>query len=205
MKPNLSRQNLSGFLHIGLSLLSLAGAAALSAPAQAALFERATNDLQAEAQAAGREGKRLAVLLTLPDCPGCRDMEAKVYRDEALEKSFAGKFRNVRLDISQTSSLIDPAGQPSTPARLASRLRAIGTPAFLFFDAQGNVLYRHLGTLDRDGFRQLADYVDREEYERRPFQADISASPARTALQAERRRAAHPHDSHGAHDHKHQP
>jgi putative intracellular protease/amidase len=42
---------------------------------QAALFERSVDNLQREAEAAHAEGKQLAVVLTLPDCPGCLEME----------------------------------------------------------------------------------------------------------------------------------
>lgn len=148
------------------------------APAtQAALFTGTTADLQAEAQAAGRQGKLLAVFMTMPDCPGCREMERQVHPDPLTEKAFAKRFRTVQLDIVEERPLIDAKGQATTPTRLAQRLRAIATPSYAFFDGRGQVLYRYTGTLDRAGLRQLGDYVARGDYENRPF----SPPPRQTA------------------------
>lgn len=152
-------------LWLGLGLLGLN----VQFPAHAALFERPSVDLQAEARAAAAEGKQLAVFLTLPDCPGCLEMERTVYRDKAVESGFARKFRSVRLDISETGKITDPAGNGTSPSDFARRLRALATPSFVFFDGRGQVLYRYTGTLDSAGFRQLADYVSRGDYERHPF------------------------------------
>lgn len=138
-------------------------------PARAALFERRAADLQAEVRSAGADGRQLAVFLTLPDCPGCLEMERKVFNEAALERAFARKFRSVRLDIAQHAGITDPAGQPTSPADFAHRLRAVATPTLAFFDAGGQVLYRYTGTLDGAGLRQLADYVSRGDYEKRPF------------------------------------
>jgi cytochrome oxidase Cu insertion factor (SCO1/SenC/PrrC family)/thioredoxin-related protein len=163
MGYRLSHQRMLGW---GFALLALS---AIAGPANSALFSRSTADLQAEARAAGAEGKQLAIFLTLPDCPGCREMERRVHNVPAVEKSFVRKFRTVRLDISQTDRLIDPAGQPSTPAAFAQRLRAVATPSYAFFDRKGQALYRYTGTLDQNGFRQLADFVTSARYEQRPF------------------------------------
>lgn len=144
-----------------------------TASCQAALFTGTTSDLQAEAKAAGRQGKLLAVFLTMPDCPGCLDMERHVHPDPATEKAFGKRFRTVQLDIVQHQPLIDAKGQTTTPAQLAQRLRAIATPSYVFFDANGQMLYRYTGTLDKTAFRQLGDYVTKGEYENHPFTPPI--------------------------------
>ncbi|UCV05650.1 SCO family protein [Dechloromonas denitrificans] len=163
-------------LGLALALLALGTPAG---PANAALFARTTTDLQAEVRAAAAEGKQLAVFLTLPDCPGCLEMERQVHAVPAIEKAFKRKFRTVSIDISTSDSLVDPAGRPSTPAAFAQRLRAVATPSYAFFNRDGQVLYRFTGTLDQNGFRQLADYVSSARYEQRPFVA-----PARQAAHA---------------------
>lgn len=158
----------------GLFFLLTVGMAPAS---HAALFTGTTADLQAEAQAAGRQGKLLAVFLTMPDCPGCLEMERNVHPDPATEKAFGKRFRTVQLDIVETRAIVDARGQSTTPTQLALRLRAVATPSYAFFDARGQVLYRYTGTLDKAGFRQLANYVDKGEYENRPF----SPPPRQTA------------------------
>jgi thioredoxin-related protein len=67
-----------------------------SGGSQAALFARTADNLQREAEAAHADGKQLAIVLTLPDCPGCLEMERTVYRDRRTEKLIAGRFRTVR-------------------------------------------------------------------------------------------------------------
>ncbi|WP_079435735.1 thioredoxin fold domain-containing protein [Zoogloea sp. LCSB751] len=162
-----------------MAALLLAGLAA-SGTASAALFERSTNDLQTEVRSAAANGRQLAVLLTMPDCPGCREMEKKVFHNAALEKTFAAQFASARVDITQESSLIEPSGKTSSPAQWATRLHAVGTPSFVFLDKQGQVLYRYTGALTAKDFRQLTKYVAGGHYEHHPFQPSASgrASPA---------------------------
>lgn len=170
----------------GFFFLLTAGAAATS---HAALFTGTTANLQAEAKAAARQHKLLAVFLSMPDCPGCLDMERHVHPDPATEKAFGKRFRTVQLDILRHEPLIDAKGQATTPAQLAQRLRAIATPSYVFFDANGQLLYRYTGTLDKAAFRQLGDYVTKGEYENRPFtpaiRAGQQAGESRLRLNAE--------------------
>lgn len=156
--------------------------AGLLGSAQAALFARSSLDLQAESRAAAAEGKQLAVFMTLPDCPGCLDMERNVHPVPAVEKAFGQKFRTVRIDISANDKLIDPAGRVTTPSAFAERLRAVATPSYAFFGKDGQTLYRFTGTLDARGFRQLGDYVLAARYEQRPFVAPPRQTAGQPAL-----------------------
>ncbi|PKO92008.1 MAG: hypothetical protein CVU16_07525 [Betaproteobacteria bacterium HGW-Betaproteobacteria-10] len=144
------------------------------------VFSQTTNKLQAEAQAAGRAGKLLAVFFTLPDCPGCLEMERNVFTDHGLKKRFSRKFRSVHLDIAQTGTITDPRGQVVSPADFARRLRVVATPSLAFFAANGQTLYRYTGTLDVAGVGKLGDFVTKAAYEERPF----SPPPARSPQQA---------------------
>lgn len=168
-------------------------------PADAAPFAAAPRDLQAEARAAGAAGQRLAVFLTLPDCPGCREMERTVFAAPAVAKALAG-YRTLRVDIAGEAPLTDPAGRSTTPGEFARRLRAVATPSFAFFDGRGQVLYRYTGTLDAEGFRALARYVARADYERQPFAppaartAALAAEPPAATLPRQPRFALHATD-----------
>jgi len=140
-----------------------------SGGSQAALFERALDSLQLEAKAAHAEGKQLALVLTLPDCPGCLEMARTVYRDRRTEKLIGDRFRTVQLDLSRSTPVTDAFGRATTAADLARRLRAVATPSFIFIAGDGSLLYRYTGTLDRNGLRDLADYVVRARFEDVPF------------------------------------
>ena len=137
--------------------------------AHAVLFERSVDDLQREIRAAGAEGKQLAVVLSLPDCPGCLEMEKTVYRDTHTQRAIERRFRTVHLDLARSEPITDSKGRATTAVDLAKGLRAFGTPSFVFFAADGSLLYRYSGTLDRAGLRRLADYVVRAKYETVPF------------------------------------
>lgn len=137
--------------------------------AHAALFERSTANLQDEAQAAARDGKLLAVLLTLPDCPGCIEMARRVHADPATAKALARQFRTARLDIASPAPIADANGATTSGPELARRLKAVATPSYAFFDGRGHFLYRYTGTLDAATFRKLGSYVARGDYEQRPF------------------------------------
>ena len=152
--------------------------------AQAALFGRTVDNLLTEVEAARAEGKQLAVVLTLPDCPGCLEMERTVYPDKAAERRIGRRFRTVRLDLSQTGSITDAGGRTTTPAELAKRLRAVATPSFVFFAGDGAFLYRYTGTLDRSGLRDLADYVAQARFENVPFIARNNVGPGATSSHA---------------------
>jgi len=175
-----------------ISLHAVAGLALSVAigVAQAALFERQVDNLQAEVAAAHGEGKQLAVLLTLPDCPGCLEMERRVYSDKATEKRIGRRFRTVRLDLSRSGPITDPTGRATNPAELAKRLRAVATPSFVFFDGDGSFRYRYTGTLDKAGLQNLADYVWRAKFEAFPFSPGNEVS---AGLHASRPPASLPH------------
>lgn len=143
----------------------------LTASAQAAVFAQATTDLQAAARAAQTDGKRLAILLTLPDCPGCVDMERHVFGARDVEQAVRRDFATVRVDISQSTPLITPAGQSTPAGTWARQIRALGTPAFVFTNGQGEILYRHVGKLAAADLIRLHRFVARGDYEHHPFQA----------------------------------
>ncbi len=177
----------------GLAAAILLALALLPSLAQAALFERSSLDLQAEARAAGGEKKLLAVFLSLPDCAGCQEMVRHLFADPATQSKAGKRFRTVYLDISRNETLIDPAGRQTTPGDFARRLRAFATPSLVFFDGQSQVLYRHTGTLDATGFANLLGFVERAEYEERPFVPPASQQRAKQSLFADPPAANLPH------------
>ena len=179
-------------MHRLLSLFALLAACAAQ-PATAALFSHDNDDLRSEVKAAATSGRKLAVFFSLPDCPGCREMERRVFPNPAVDGEFSRKFRTVHVDLGQSEAgLTDPSGHAVTVAGLADRLHVYATPSFVFFDGQGRVLYRHTGTLDPEGFQALGRYVSRAEYETRPFSPPKKAGPPLHAAQLDSRVPQHP-------------
>jgi len=173
-------------LAIPLAALAITLVPAAAGAREAALFSREASDLQAEVRAARAEGKKLAIAFTLPDCPGCREMERTVFQEPAVTARFSRQYRSVKVDLARSEPIADLAGQPGPAADFARKLGAFATPSFAFFDGKGDFLYRYTGTLSADNFQRLGQFVAKAEYEQRPFSTANAARVANAPrLQAE--------------------
>lgn len=160
-------------------LAALASAAAGAGEARfSPLFTREATDLQAEARAARAEGRKLAVAFTLPDCPGCREMERTVFQDPGVTARFSRHYRSVKVDLARSEPILDLAGRRGSAGDFARQLGAFATPSFAFFDGRGEFLYRHTGTLAAADFSRLGQYVAKAEYEQYPFAGARAAQAA---------------------------
>ncbi|MEI7612735.1 MAG: SCO family protein [Betaproteobacteria bacterium] len=158
-------------LHARLgSAIVLALLLCASGPALAALFYEAGKNLAYELKTARHEGRQLAVFFELPDCPGCQEMKKQVFSEPRAENNFKRRYRSVHIDLASSEVVVDPQGRRSTPQELAQRWNIVGTPAFAFFAADGNLNYRHVGSLpDPADFISLGRFVAEAAYENLPF------------------------------------
>jgi protein SCO1/2 len=141
-----------------------------SSSAHAALFSSTSQNLSNELSIANTENRRLVVYFELPDCVGCRDMKLHVFPDQQTEREFNRQFRTARIDLASKVALVDTVGKPSTPKQLAQRLSITGTPAFAFFDRDGELRYRHSGLISKPSdFVRLGQFVVDAAYDDQPF------------------------------------
>jgi thioredoxin-related protein len=160
-------------VRLALALLALA----FSAPALAALFGVEAVDLQAEIRAAGREGRRLVIFFELPGCPECLKMKRHVFQDPGVEKEFERRYLTRRIDLASTVPIADARARRRAPAELAGQWRIFAAPSFVFLDADGNVEYRHTGSLTRPAdFSLLGRFVSEAIYEEQPFSDYLHAN-----------------------------
>lgn len=148
---------------------TLAVIALLSSTVHAALFDTPARNLQADVQQARQEKKIVAVLATLPDCPSCAKMERTVFNRKDIENLFNKDLISRRIDITSDSNIISANGKEVPIKQFAGQFHVFATPSFLFFDTQGNFLYRYSGELKSPQFKKLINYVTHGEYEQRPF------------------------------------
>ncbi|MDR2093164.1 MAG: thioredoxin fold domain-containing protein [Azoarcus sp.] len=142
----------------------------IALPARGALFEQGADDLAAEARAAAREGKLLAVLFEQEDCDFCRALREVLAHGKAA--SFAQGYRTVKVAIDRAETITTPKGDSLPSAQWAERLGIVGTPAFVFFDGGGAIVYRHLGTLSSPGeLILLGRFIHEQAYEEAPWAA----------------------------------
>jgi protein SCO1/2 len=170
-------------------LLAALLALVLSGAVHAALFSQESTDLHSEAARARAERKALVLMLELPDCVVCQRMKQSVF--PFVAKTFGAEYRAVRLDIERDRPLVDPAGVATTSRELARRYRVVGTPAFLFFDGEGRLAYRHVGGLDTPRqLELLGRFVRTAGYEREPFAEYLTRHAATVAFAPQSPRAA---------------
>ncbi|MFO1429812.1 MAG: thioredoxin fold domain-containing protein [Candidatus Competibacteraceae bacterium] len=135
-----------------------------------ALFETSTNDLAAAVVTARTEKKQLMVMFEQADCGYCERMKRTVLRDTATETAITHRFHTVAVSLDSDAMLIDSTGKSTTVRELASRLHLLATPVFVFYDGNGQILYRYAGVLTEPAdFQLLGRYVSDGAYEQQPF------------------------------------
>ena len=123
------------FLSLGLIGVGLIAAWVVLHPVQTPLMENAQ-------KVQDQIGQGMPVLLEFqsPYCIGCT--RAKPIVDK-LQADYQGKLLVIRLNV-----------QESVGRELGARYMFNFTPTFIFFDAQGNELWRSVGSIDPDQVRQ---------------------------------------------------
>jgi thioredoxin-related protein len=151
-------------------LLALAACLFFTLPAQAALFQDSSPELAQETQKAAQEGQLLVVLFELEDCDLCRRLKADVFSGHETERLFSRHFRTVSVNLDHSADITTPDGKALPRQAWASRIGVLGTPALVFFDARGRLIYRHLGPVaDGAELLLLGRYVRTEAFDDLPW------------------------------------
>lgn len=159
-------------------ILLLLSISFLATPALAALFSDTPQDLATVQQHALSQGKQLVVAFELSDCPQCQQMREQVFNQPSVEAAYQEHYQTAQIRLDDPQPIRTPEGQHSNAEEWAKKLGVIGTPAFVFFDAQGQLVTRYQGVLSAEDLIRLGQYVAQAQYEQQPFQA-TSAQPAR--------------------------
>jgi thioredoxin-related protein len=150
--------------------LPFLAAALLALPAQSAPFARGADDLAVEARAAAREGKLLAVLFEQRDCDYCHALRETLAQRAAA--SFEQRFRTVHVAIDRADIIETPKGDALPRPQWAEKLGVFATPAIVFFDGEGGLVYRHLGALSSpEELILLGRFIHEQAYEEAPWGA----------------------------------
>ena len=107
-------------------------------------------NLQAELGTASNN-KQQGVLLFFetPVCPYCKRMKREVLSRTEVQDYYRPYFRALTLNSLSDDELIDFQGQKTTFKQFSSRggNRVRVTPTMVFYDLEGNSLYRHVGII----------------------------------------------------------
>ncbi len=102
-------------------------------------------------------------------CYDCKEFHDGILGQELVRKEIEG-FTIVRLDASSTETIIDPHGNETTPAKLASKHEMIYRPGVLAFD-DGNLVRRHDSLTFPHHFKESMRYVAGRYYQQTDYRS----------------------------------
>jgi thioredoxin-related protein len=155
-----------------LSLVIFCVSLGLANIVHADFFDDSWGDLREDLKLAKETGQKgLFLFYEMDECPFCSRMKTKIFTQKDVQDYMKPRFRILSIDIEGDTELTDFAGNTSTSkvfAQTNNRVRA--TPVMIFYDLEGNTLYRHTGPLrDAQEFLWLAQYIDQGLYTKQRF------------------------------------
>lgn len=140
-----------------LILLFLLGSSIIYA--QGIQFEKGLNWQQLKEKAKS-ENKFIFVDCYATWCGPCKMMDLTVYPNEKVGAAMKDKFLAVKIQFDETANDNAEVKQWHEIARaLNQEYKIAGYPAYLFFSAQGKLVYQTLGFKDPDAFVTMVNYA----------------------------------------------
>jgi thioredoxin-related protein len=142
-----------------------------AAEASHAFFDTTFGDL-AEELSHVKEEQKAGILLffEMENCPFCQRMRETALTAPEAQAFYRQHFKNFAIDILSDVELTDFDGTAMTQKEFAQQHRVRLTPVVIFYDAQGQTLYRHSGIItDSQEFIWLGEYVLTGEYKKDSF------------------------------------
>ena len=125
-------------------------------------FQDSFNDLQEEGEAARDQGLvGVLVMFETDECPWCQRMKETVLNQALVQDYFRSHFRVIALNTEGDALVTGFDGSEVSETEFALRHNRVrATPAFLFFNTDGQLLTRYTGTTrDPQEFLWLGEYV----------------------------------------------
>lgn len=134
-------------------------------------FDQKLGDFKAELATARAEGKKgILLMFEQEDCPWCHRMKETILNQSEVQDYFKKHFLIYSIDIKNDLAMVDFKGKETTEKAFSAENRVRATPVFLFFDLDGNPMYRFTGVAkDPREFLLLGRYVVEGSYKTIPF------------------------------------
>ena len=143
-------------------------------------------ELGDDLQAAGKSGKRFAIMWELRGCPYCRETHLVNFARPDIEDFVKANFDILQLNIIGSRKVTDFDGVEISEKALAAKYGIRFTPTLQFFpdDAvslssqtpEKREVARAAGYLRPDDFLAMFRYVREKEYERKSFRDYVKAA-----------------------------
>lgn len=104
-----------------------------------------------------------AVFFEKNNCADCSILHNKVLADTTT-RDIAKRFNNVQLDALSQQAIVTPAGETTTVADWAEKLKISYQPSVVFFDRKGIEVMRIGGFIKSFHFQSVYDYVYEKAY-----------------------------------------
>ena len=136
------------------------------------LFQQHFGDMADELATAGEEGKKfLMVMFELSNCPWCERMKNEVLNRSEIQDYYNGSFRLLMMNVESDSLVVDLDGTEYSEKDYAVEVVQVrASPEFVFFDLDGNIVFRYAGvTKDAEEFMLMGKYVSEGHYQTTEF------------------------------------
>jgi thioredoxin-related protein len=130
-------------------------------------FEPSFLDFREDLERALQRGKRgLAIYFGMDHCPYCEAMLDENLSQPDIRQYFSDHFDVIALDVQGSREIVTLDGETMSERSFAVQRRLNFTPAFAFFDAEGQDIFRIRGYYPPYRFRAALEYViDRHDRE----------------------------------------
>ena len=130
-------------------------------------FELSFLDFREDLERALERGKKgLAIYFGMDHCPYCEAMIERNLAEPDIRQYFSEHFDVIALDVQGSREVVTLDGETMSERTFAVQRRLNFTPAFTFFDADGNEIHRIRGYYPPYRFRAALEYViDRHDRE----------------------------------------
>ena len=129
-------------------------------------FEQSLGDLTEELEIAREEGKKgLFLFFEFDECPFCHRMKQTVLNQPEVQEYFKQHFHSLTIDIEGDIEVVNFAGNFTTQKEFARTYRIRGTPLLVFFDLEGEPVFKYVGaTSGVDEFMWMGEFVAEQVY-----------------------------------------
>ena len=134
-------------------------------------FKASFLDLQEDAAAAARDGKRLLVYIGQDGCPYCRELMQNNFGQKDIADYTQKHFDVLAINMWGDSEVTDFAGNTLSEKELAEKLGVKYTPTLLFFNEQGDTVLRINGYFPPHQMRAALRYVGEKKEKELGFRA----------------------------------
>ena len=135
-------------------------------------FNESWGDYQEELQNAREQGKHgIMIFFEMDECPFCHYMKTNVLNQPEVQEYFRKNFLLFALDIEGDVEITNLHGKQIRQKDFAFREHRVrATPVIVFFDLDGNPIYRHTGrTAGVEEFMWMGEYVAKGIYKKQSF------------------------------------